>query len=61
MWIVLLTDGQELRRCYGPFDNEGLAKRYAEFLSAEVDPAVALPLASPVGEVLDWREAVRRA
>jgi hypothetical protein len=60
MWIVMLTTGKDLRICFGPFDDEALASRFAEFVTAEVDPAVVLRVESPVTELLNWREAVGR-
>jgi hypothetical protein len=53
MWVVLLGPAQ---RVYGPFDDEETAWRFARFVSEEVDPAFVLPLASPVSELLTWRE-----
>lgn len=57
MWIVRLT---EQRVPYGPFDDEGQAQRFADFLSAEVDLALVERLASPVTELLNWRDATKR-
>lgn len=56
MWIVRLTDHPGP---YGPFTNEQQARRFADFLTAEVDPAIVEPLFSPLNEVLNWRDAMQ--
>lgn len=67
MWIVRLTD-QPQHRPYGPFEDRAVADRFADFLTAEVDPAHVEPLhgppaerlADPVTELLNWRDTVQR-
>lgn len=60
MWVVVL--GSHLRyhssACWGPFADEAAAKRFAEFVTAEVDPAEALRVMDPASEVLNWRDMV---
>jgi hypothetical protein len=61
MWSVICwADKGVISACYGPFDSQDAAERFAEFLRTEVDPATVEPLHSPLDEVLRWREAVRR-
>lgn len=52
-WIVLLDTGRE-RFAYGPTEDEDTANDFAAFLTAEVDPAVALKLRSPTKELLAY-------
>jgi hypothetical protein len=56
MWIVRLT---EQRMPYGPFTNAEEAQRFADFLTAEIDPAVIEQLCSPATELLNWRDAMK--
>lgn len=56
MWAVRLKS--DAKHAYGPFTSGDEATGFAEFLSAEVDPAEVLPLLSPVGELLSWRKAM---
>ena len=56
MWIVRLLDHPGP---YGPFDDEQQAGRFADYLTAEVDPAIVEPLLSPLNEVLNWRDHVK--
>lgn len=37
---------------YGPTEDEDTARDFAAFLTAEVDPAIAVPLRSPTKELL---------
>jgi hypothetical protein len=53
MWIVRLT---EQRITYGPFDDPQEATRFRDFLTAEVDPAEAEELWSPLDALLNWRD-----
>ena len=39
---------------YGPFDSDTDAKEFAEFLTAEVDPATVHRLIPPEDELLGW-------
>lgn len=55
-WIVRLTDHPGP---YGPFSDPEQARRFADFLTAEVDPAIVEPLLSPLNEVLNWRDATQ--
>ncbi|TDD45406.1 hypothetical protein E1286_24115 [Nonomuraea terrae] len=55
-WIVRLV---EQRIPYGPFDDEQEARRFADFLTTEVDPAAVEPLRSPTTELLNWRDATQ--
>lgn len=59
MWIVLLQ--QPGLHAYGPFATVEEAEEFRAFLAAEVDPAAVLKLASPVRELLGWREQVKGA
>lgn len=54
-WAVLLHGGLQ-PVVYGPTD-EDTARDFAEFLTAEVDPATAYPLRSPTSELLAfWKQ-----
>jgi len=53
-WVVVLGRGMPLPDVYGPIDNEFTARKFAEFLTTEVDPAFARQLRSPMGELLTW-------
>ena len=55
-WCVIVT-GQRVAP-FGPFDDEGLAKQFADYLTAEVDPAEVRPLQDPVRDLLAWRRGV---
>jgi hypothetical protein len=44
---------------YGPFPDAERALRFAEFLSAGLDPAQPLPLRSPADELTAWYEMQR--
>ncbi|NJP27074.1 hypothetical protein FLW53_23315 [Microbispora sp. SCL1-1] len=58
MWIVRLPFGDRgAQLIYGPFGEEQEARGFAEYLTAEVDPAFAEPVRSPVAELLAWRDA----
>ena len=66
-WVVLLPGGSA-GYAYGPFDDEGLAERFCDFVTAEVDPAFVVPVdklgadvewRSPVAELLAWRLQAR--
>lgn len=56
-WIVTLDEQQH---SYGPFDDRETANRFADFLTAEVDPATVHRLYSPVVSLLGWRDLVER-
>jgi hypothetical protein len=56
MWIVRLT---EQRTSYGPFTDEQEAHRFADYLTAEVDPAQVERLYSPTTDLLNWRDHVK--
>lgn len=68
MWAVLLTESRG-DFAYGPFEEKPLATRFADFLTAEVDPARVVPLdevgparpvtwRSPLIELLNWRDFI---
>lgn len=68
MWVVAFKDGEGTP--YGPLPNRDIAERFAEFVTAEVDPAVAQwlstyrepdTLQSPVRALLDWRDHAARS
>lgn len=59
MWIVLLPSSSIGPKAYGPFDSSGLAEKFAAFVTAEIDPAVVVPLTLPIWELLAWRDAMR--
>ena len=46
-WVVVVNG-----TFYGPTDDEDLAREFAEFLTAEVDPATVHRLHSPTSELL---------
>ena len=54
-YVVVL---REQGSVFGPFDHRPTAARFAEYLTAEVDPADVRPLCSPVADLLGWREHV---
>jgi hypothetical protein len=58
MWIVRLT---EQPGAYGPFDDPQEATRFRDFLTAEVDPAEAEELWSPLDALLNWRDHTKDA
>jgi len=53
-FVVRLTEQGSI---YGPFTNRPDAQDFADFLSAEVDPAEVLNLASPEGQLIAWWQA----
>lgn len=53
-WVVVLRSGIDDTYVYGPLDSKETASRFADFLTAEVDPAHAYPVDSPVRELLLW-------
>jgi hypothetical protein len=55
-WLVILKTGDRLDQlhCYGPFDDEMVAQRFAEYLTKEVDPAIRCPLRDPTLELMNW-------
>lgn len=58
-WVARID---EQRTCYGPFADQEHAQRYADFLTAEVDPAVVERLVAPIDDCDPWYDvAVRRA
>ncbi|WP_141576193.1 hypothetical protein [Actinomadura sp. WMMA1423] len=64
MWVVRVSDGAEDVAAYGPMKNEPEGRRFAGFLTEEVDPArveYEAPystgsVSSPVAELLNWRD-----
>lgn len=54
-WIVALDEARG-SFAYGPFGDEEEAHAFAKFLTAEVDPAKAVRLSSPVRQLLSWYE-----
>jgi hypothetical protein len=59
-WVVVLTSHQPYHAVAAWLIDEGerseeVARRFATFVTAELDPAVALPLRSPTVELLSWR------
>jgi hypothetical protein len=55
-WAVVLDVGDGELVIYGPIDDEGTARKFAQYLTAEVDPATACRLRSPVRELLAWHD-----
>lgn len=55
-FIVALKD---MPVAWGPFASREGAQEYADFVTAEIDPAEVRTLSSPVGELLTWRKAAR--
>jgi hypothetical protein len=58
-WVVILDQGGDRTVdlvVYGPTEDEDTARDFARFLTAEVDPAVAVRLRSPTKELIGfWR------
>lgn len=54
IFVVLLKTGKDDEMPYGPFDDQELARRFAAFLSEQVDPATVQRLLSPERELLSW-------
>jgi hypothetical protein len=52
-WVVLLRTATDTVVVYGPMDARQ-AEEYATWLTATVDPAIPVKLASPLGEMLGW-------
>lgn len=52
-WVVTVAD-----TVFGPFDELLTASLFADFLTAEVDPATVRTLQSPTRELLAWRDAM---
>ena len=55
-FVVALT-GQKVT--WGPFPSRDAAEEFAEFVTAEIDPAEVRTLSSPTGELLAWRKAMQ--
>lgn len=55
-FVVVLT-GQEVT--WGPFGKRGDADQFAEFVTAEIDPAEVRTLCSPARELLAWRNVAK--
>lgn len=53
-WVVLLRTGVADTYPYGPFNDEAYAEQFADYLTAEVDPARVVPLRSPIGELISF-------
>lgn len=45
---------------FGPFAARPDAERFAAFASAEIDPAEVRVMCSPVTELLNWRDTMRK-
>lgn len=56
-FVVVLRNGQ--KAAWGPFEKRGDAEQFAEFVTAEIDPAEVRTLSSPVGELLAWRNVIK--
>jgi hypothetical protein len=56
-YVVVLTSHvpHHASACW-VFDDEPTAKRFAAFVTAEIDPAVVLHALNPVKELLGWRD-----
>lgn len=55
-WIVRCDHGCETYSYYGPFGDEPSAQRFAEFVTAEIDPATVHEMCDPVNEFMGyWR------
>lgn len=63
LWAVVLdTGGESGPHIYGPIVGEDAARAFAEFLTAEVDPATCHRMHDPTGELLGfWRAMEERA
>jgi hypothetical protein len=57
MWVVILTSHlpHHVSACW-VLDDEDEAKRFAAYVTAEVDPAVVCKALSPAAELLGWRD-----
>jgi hypothetical protein len=55
-WAVVLRTGDrpDDYYVYGPLCSKNNAERFAKYLTAEVDPAWALEVHSPMTELLNW-------
>lgn len=56
-FVVVLT-GHHSKVAWGPFATRESAQEFAEFVTAEIDPAEVRTLSSPAGELLAWRRAM---
>lgn len=59
-WVVVLTSHLPYHASAAWLIDEGdrseeIARRFANFVTAEIDPAVAIPLRSAADELLGWR------
>lgn len=54
--VILLPDGARSAAAWGPLPSREAAGMLAEFITAEVDPAVVVPLQNPAGPALAWWE-----
>jgi hypothetical protein len=57
MWVVVLASHvpYHVSACWA-FSDEEEARRFAAFVTAEIDQAVVLRAQSPVRELLNWRD-----
>jgi hypothetical protein len=60
MWVVVLGSHLPYRQsaCWGPFDSQAAADRFAAFVTEEIDPAQAIRVTGPASELLTWREDI---
>jgi hypothetical protein len=60
LWVVTVATADWGTRAYGPIDDHDDAASFADFMSAEVNPASVIELESPTGMVLRaWANAKR--
>lgn len=62
-WAVVLRTGDrpDDLYLYGPLGSKANAERFAKYLTAEVDPAWALEVQSPMTELLNWYDQAKTA
>lgn len=60
MWAVVLGSHQPYHAsaCWGPFADEETAKRFAAYVTREIDPGQVVKLLDPAAELLNWREHI---
>lgn len=55
MKVVVMGNGDHRAPfVYGPFEDMELAQQFADFLTAEVDPATVINVIHPADELVGW-------
>lgn len=55
LWVVSTIDPRR-QYIWGIFTNKEQADRFADFVTAEIDPAESRPLRSPANELLSYHD-----